>query len=44
VFVPLNGFARAGFALDNIFFPLRSFFSFIFLGDSVNDVKLKHDW
>jgi polysaccharide export outer membrane protein len=44
VFVPLNGFARAGFALDNIFFPLRSFFSFVFLGDAVNDVKLKHDW
>jgi polysaccharide export outer membrane protein len=44
VFVPMNGFARAGFALDNIFFPLRSFFSFVFLGDSVNDVKAKHSW
>ena len=44
VFVPLNGFARAGFALDNMFFPLRSFFSFIFLGDSVSDLKVKHKW
>jgi polysaccharide export outer membrane protein len=44
VFVPLNGFARMGFAMDNIFFPLRSFFSFIFLGDSVNDLKAKHNW
>jgi len=44
IFVPLNGFARAGFALDNIFFPLRSFFSFIFLGDSVSDLKVKHRW
>ncbi len=44
VFVPLNGFARMGFAMDNIFYPLRSFFSFIFLGDSVNDLKLKHNW
>lgn len=42
VFVPLNGFARMGFAMDNVFYPLRSFFSFIFLGDSVNDLKLKH--
>ncbi len=44
VFVPLNGFARVGFALDNVFYPLRSFFSFIFLGDSVSDLKVKHGW
>ncbi|HUV39839.1 MAG TPA: polysaccharide biosynthesis/export family protein [Planctomycetota bacterium] len=44
VFVPLNGFARVGFAMDNMFFPLRSFFSFIFLGDSVSDLKNKHNW
>ncbi len=44
IFVPLNGFARMGFALDNVFYPLRAFFSFIFLGDSVNDLKLKHNW
>lgn len=44
VHVPLNGFARIGFALDNVFFPLRSFFSFFFLGDSVNDLKKKHKW
>ncbi len=44
VYVPLNGFARVGFALDNIFFPLRSLFSFVFLGDSVSDLKRKHDW
>ena len=44
VFVPMNGFARAGFALDNIFFPVRSFFSFVFLGDSVDDLKDKHRW
>lgn len=44
VFVPLNGFARMGFALDNMFFPLRSLFSFVFLGDSVSDLKDKHKW
>ena len=44
VYVPLNGFARVGFALDNIFFPLRSLFSFVFLGDSVSDLKEKHSW
>ena len=44
VHVPLNVWARTGFALDNIFFPLRSFFSFFFLGDSVNDLKKKHKW
>lgn len=44
VFVPLNGFARVGFALDNVFYPLRAFFSFIFLGDSVSDLKVKHGW
>jgi len=44
VFVPLNGFARLGFAMDNMFFPLRSFFSFIFLGDSVSDLKDEHKW
>jgi protein involved in polysaccharide export with SLBB domain len=44
VFVPLNGFARVGFALDNIFFPVRSLFSFVFLGDSVSDLKTKHKW
>ena len=44
VFVPLNGFARAGYALDNMFFPLRSFFSFIFLGDSVDTLKKAHGW
>lgn len=44
IFVPLNGFARVGFALDNIFFPIRSFFSFVFLGDSVSDLKVKHKW
>ena len=44
VFVPLNGFARAGFALDNIFFPIRSFFSFVFLGESVDQLKDIHKW
>jgi len=44
VFVPLNGYARVGFALDNLFFPLRSVFSFVFLGDSVSDLKDKHKW
>jgi len=44
VFVPLNGFARVGFALDNVFFPLRSFMSFIFLGDAVSDLKDEHNW
>ncbi len=42
IFVPLNGFARMGFAMDNMFYPVRSFFSWIFLGDSVNDLKNKH--
>jgi polysaccharide export outer membrane protein len=44
VFVPLNGFARAGYALDNIFFPLRSFASFLFLGDSIDELKKAHSW
>lgn len=44
VFVPLNGFARVGYAMDNIFYPVRSFFSFIFLGDSVSDLKKKYSW
>jgi polysaccharide export outer membrane protein len=44
VFVPLNGFARAGYALDNMFFPLRSFMSFIFLGDSIDELKKEHRW
>ena len=44
VFVPLNGFARAGYALDNIFFPLRSFASFLFLGDSIDELKKTHRW
>ncbi|HUW57867.1 MAG TPA: polysaccharide biosynthesis/export family protein [Planctomycetota bacterium] len=44
IFVPMNGFARVGFALDNIFFPVRSLFSFVFLGDSIDDLKNKHQW
>jgi polysaccharide export outer membrane protein len=44
IYVPLGGFARFGFALDNIFFPVRSVFSFIFLYDAAEDLWKKHGW
>ena len=38
IFVPPNNWARVGMALDNIFFPFRNLFAFLFLEKEVSSV------
>jgi polysaccharide biosynthesis/export protein len=38
IFVPPTGWARAGMALDNVFYPFRNLFAFLFLEKEVQNV------